>query len=131
MYVCQSQSQFLPPLLSIHLFCTPVSLFLPCRQVHLYHFSRSSHGAQSRSVQSGKQGTVKVLGGSHPWSRANNQLLPHLCIFQPGFVVIQAVPLQEEREVRGGECAHGGREWVHVELAWLEHSSPPFRITGS
>ena len=58
-------SQFLPPslslLVSIHLFCMPVSLFMPCRQVHLYHFSRSSHGAQSRSVQSGKQGAVKAV----------------------------------------------------------------------
>ena len=29
-----------PPLMSIHLFSTPVSLFLPCKLVNLYHFSR-------------------------------------------------------------------------------------------
>ena len=29
-----------PPLASIHLFSTSVSLFLPCKLVHLYHFSR-------------------------------------------------------------------------------------------
>ena len=29
-----------PPLVSIHLFSTSVSLFLPCKEVHLYHFSR-------------------------------------------------------------------------------------------
>ena len=29
-----------PPLVSIHLFSTSVSLFLPCKPVHLYHFSR-------------------------------------------------------------------------------------------
>ena len=29
-----------PPLVSIRLFSTSVSLFLPCKQVHLYHFSR-------------------------------------------------------------------------------------------
>ena len=29
-----------PPLVSIHLFCTSVSQFLPCKPVHLYHFSR-------------------------------------------------------------------------------------------
>ena len=29
-----------PPLVSIHLFPTSVSLFLPCKPVHLYHFSR-------------------------------------------------------------------------------------------
>ena len=29
-----------PPLVSIHLFSTSVSLFLPCKLVHLYHFSR-------------------------------------------------------------------------------------------
>ena len=29
-----------PPLVSIRLFCTAVSLFLPCKPVHLYHFSR-------------------------------------------------------------------------------------------
>lgn len=72
-----------------------------------------------------------MLGGRHPWSRANNQLLPQPCTFQPGFVIIQAVPLQEEREVCGVKCAHGGREWVHVELVRSVHSSPPFRITGS
>ena len=42
-------SQFIPPpsprtpatgLVSIHLFSTCVSLFLPCKPVHLYHFSR-------------------------------------------------------------------------------------------
>ena len=32
-------SQFLP-LVSLHLFSTSVSLFLPCKPVHLYHFSR-------------------------------------------------------------------------------------------
>ena len=46
MYICQSQSPSsspLPhfhPLVSISLFSTSVSLFLPCKQVHLYHFSR-------------------------------------------------------------------------------------------
>lgn len=34
-------------------------------------------------------------------------------------------------EVCGVKCAHGGREWVHVELVRSVHSSPPFRITGS
>ena len=29
-----------PPLVSIRLFSTAVSLFLPCKLVHLYHFSR-------------------------------------------------------------------------------------------
>ena len=29
-----------PPLVSIHLFSTSVSLFLPCKLVHLYHISR-------------------------------------------------------------------------------------------
>ena len=29
-----------PPLVSIHLFSTSMSLFLPCKPVHLYHFSR-------------------------------------------------------------------------------------------
>ena len=29
-----------PPLGSMHLFSTSVSLFLPCKLVHLYHFSR-------------------------------------------------------------------------------------------
>ena len=29
-----------PPLVSIRLFSTSVSLFLPCKLVHLYHFSR-------------------------------------------------------------------------------------------
>ena len=29
-----------PPLVSIHLFSTSVSQFLPCKPVHLYHFSR-------------------------------------------------------------------------------------------
>ena len=29
-----------PTLVSIHLFSTSVSLFLPCKLVHLYHFSR-------------------------------------------------------------------------------------------
>ena len=29
-----------PPLVSIRLFSTSVSLFLPCKPVHLYHFSR-------------------------------------------------------------------------------------------
>ena len=32
-------SQF-PPLASLRLFSTSVSLFLPCKLVHLYHFSR-------------------------------------------------------------------------------------------
>ena len=48
-YTCQSQSpssshhspcSYFPPLVSIHLFSTSVSLFLPCKPVHLYHFSR-------------------------------------------------------------------------------------------
>ena len=39
--------------------------------------------------------------------------------------------LCRRREVCGGKCAHGGREWVHVELVRSVHSSPPFRITGS
>ena len=29
-----------PPLVSIHLFSTSVTLLLPCKPVHLYHFSR-------------------------------------------------------------------------------------------
>ena len=29
-----------PPLVSIHLFSTSVSQFLPCKPVHLYHFSK-------------------------------------------------------------------------------------------
>ena len=38
-------SLFIPPprpphLVSIRLFSASVSLFLPCKQVHLYHFSR-------------------------------------------------------------------------------------------
>ena len=33
-------SHHFPPLVSIHLFSTFVSLFLPCKLVHLYHFSR-------------------------------------------------------------------------------------------
>ena len=50
MYTCQSQSPnsshhphhpcCFPPLVSIRLFSTSVSLFLPCKPVHLYHFSR-------------------------------------------------------------------------------------------
>ena len=49
MYTCQSQSPNLshhhhharfPPLVSIRLFSTSVSLFLPCKPVHLYYFSR-------------------------------------------------------------------------------------------
>ena len=49
MYTCQSQSPssshhhppiHFPPLVSIHVFSTSVSLFLPCKKVHLYHFSR-------------------------------------------------------------------------------------------
>ena len=46
-YICQSQSPDsyhhpspTSPLVSIHLFSTSVSLFLPCKPVHLYHFSR-------------------------------------------------------------------------------------------
>ena len=47
-YMSISISQFitpppplpLSPLVSIHLFSTSVSQFLPCRPVHLYHFSR-------------------------------------------------------------------------------------------
>lgn len=50
-----------------------------------------------------------MLGGSHPRSRANNQLLPQLCTFQPGFVIIQAVPLQEERGVWREVCPWGKR----------------------
>ena len=48
--ICQSQSPNtshhhhplprFPPLVSIHLFSTSVSLFLPCKPVNLYHFSR-------------------------------------------------------------------------------------------
>ena len=38
-------SEFIPPpffpaLVSVHLFSTSVSLFLLCKQIHLYHFSR-------------------------------------------------------------------------------------------
>ena len=33
-------TSFFPPLVSIPLFSTSVSLFLPCKLVHLYHFSR-------------------------------------------------------------------------------------------
>ena len=33
-------SHCFPPLVSICLFSTSVSLFLPCKPVHLYHFSR-------------------------------------------------------------------------------------------
>ena len=50
MYICQSQSPnsshhhpltaHFTPLVSIRLFATSVSLFLPCILVHLYHFSR-------------------------------------------------------------------------------------------
>ena len=45
-YICQSQSpnssspHRFSPLVSIRLFFTSVSLFLPCKPVHLYHFSR-------------------------------------------------------------------------------------------
>ena len=48
-YICQSQSPnsshhhrpcHFHPLLSIRLFSTSVSQFLPCKLVHLYHFSR-------------------------------------------------------------------------------------------
>ena len=47
-YICISQSPSsshhhhpcLPPLVSMHLFSTSVSLFLPCKLVQLYHFSR-------------------------------------------------------------------------------------------
>ena len=44
-YICQSQSPnsshpSFPPLVSIYLFSTSVSLFPLCKQVHLYHFSR-------------------------------------------------------------------------------------------
>ena len=48
-YTCQSQSpdsshhhstHHFPHLVSIRLFSTSVSLFLPCKLVHLYHFSR-------------------------------------------------------------------------------------------
>ena len=45
-YICQSQSpnsshhHHFPPLVSIRLFSTSVPLFLPCKPVHLYHFSR-------------------------------------------------------------------------------------------
>ena len=44
-YICQSQSPDLshfphPPLVSIRLFSTSVSLFLPYKLAHLYHFSR-------------------------------------------------------------------------------------------
>ena len=46
-HICQSQSpnsshppRPFPPLVSIHLFCTSVALFLPCKPVHLHHFSR-------------------------------------------------------------------------------------------
>ena len=45
MCICQSQSPnsshpSLSPLVSIHFFSTFVSLFLLCKYVHLYHFSR-------------------------------------------------------------------------------------------
>ena len=48
-YICQSQSPnsshhptpcHFPQLVSIHLFSTSMSQFLPCKTVHLYHFSR-------------------------------------------------------------------------------------------
>ena len=48
-YICQSQSPnsshhhpppLSPPLVSIRLFSTSVSLFLPCKLIQLYHFSR-------------------------------------------------------------------------------------------
>ena len=45
-YICQSQSPsssphpHFPPLVPIRLFSTSVSLFLPCKPVHLYHFSK-------------------------------------------------------------------------------------------
>ena len=49
-YICKSQSpnsshhhhppSGFPPLVSICLFSTSVSLFLPCKPVHLHHFSR-------------------------------------------------------------------------------------------
>ena len=47
-YICQSKSPNsspcapppVSPLVSIRLFSTFVSLFLPCKPVHLYHFSR-------------------------------------------------------------------------------------------
>ena len=52
-YICQSQSpssshhhhppSLLSPLVSIRLFSTSVSLFLPCKPVHLYHFSSSTY----------------------------------------------------------------------------------------
>ena len=34
------QPSHFPPLVSIHLFSTSLSLFLPCEPIHLYHFSR-------------------------------------------------------------------------------------------
>ena len=42
--ICQSQSPSsspspLPRLVSLHLFSISMSLFLPCKQIHLYHFS--------------------------------------------------------------------------------------------
>ena len=51
MYICQSQSPnsshhhhhhpaAFPPLVSISLFSTSMSQLLPCKPVHLYHFSR-------------------------------------------------------------------------------------------
>ena len=48
MYTCHSQSpnsshhhpRRFPPLVSIRLFSTSVSQFLPCKPVHLYYFSR-------------------------------------------------------------------------------------------
>ena len=49
-YICQSQSpnsshhhqtpHHFPPLVPIRLFSTSVSLYLPCKPVHLYRFSR-------------------------------------------------------------------------------------------
>ena len=43
-HICQSRLQFnpllFPSLVSIQLFSMPVSLFLLCKQFHLYHFSR-------------------------------------------------------------------------------------------
>ena len=44
-YICQSKSpssshHLFPPLVSIRLFCTSLSLFLSCKQVHQHIFSR-------------------------------------------------------------------------------------------
>ena len=39
-FIHQPTEPHFPPVVSIRLFSTSVSLFLPCKLVHLYHFSR-------------------------------------------------------------------------------------------